>query len=66
MKSNSRQARPASSRDAATRTEPTRDLILKAAARIFRSKGYAATTLRAIAAELGIKAGSIYYLSRPM
>lgn len=38
-----------------------RDLILRAAARLFRAQGYAATSLRQIAAECGMKAGSIYY-----
>ena len=41
--------------------DPTRDKILLEAARLFRSKGYAATTLRQIADAIGIKAGSIYY-----
>ncbi len=35
--------------------------ILAAAASLFRSRGYEATTLRGIAAECGLKAGSIYY-----
>jgi len=35
--------------------------ILDAAARLLRHKGYEATTLRAIALEVGIKAGSIYH-----
>ncbi len=35
--------------------------ILQAAAHLFRFKGYEATTLRGIAAECGLKAGSIYY-----
>lgn len=34
---------------------------LKAAAKLFRDQGYAATTLRQIAEKVGIKAGSIYY-----
>jgi AcrR family transcriptional regulator len=41
--------------------EATRTQILAHAARLFRDKGYAATTLRQIAEAAGIKAGSIYY-----
>ncbi len=48
-----------------TATEPigarSRREILDAAARLLRSQGYKATTLRAIAEEVGIQAGSIYY-----
>ena len=39
----------------------SRRQILEVAARLFRREGYAATTLRAIAAECGMKAGSLYY-----
>jgi AcrR family transcriptional regulator len=39
----------------------TRELVLLAAARLFRHHGYAATTLREVADASGIKAGSIYY-----
>lgn len=35
--------------------------VLDAAARIFRDCGYAGTTMRAIADDAGLKAGSIYY-----
>lgn len=35
--------------------------ILQAAAHLFRTRGYEATTLRGIASECGLKAGSIYY-----
>ena len=35
--------------------------ILDAAASLFREQGYAAVSLRAIAAEAGMKSGSIYY-----
>ncbi len=38
-----------------------RTLILDAAARVFREKGYAATSLRSIADACGMKAGSLYY-----
>jgi len=47
-----------------SRTESTRvgrDGILNAAAMLFRQKGYAGVSLRLIAAEVGIKAASIYY-----
>lgn len=39
----------------------SRQLILETAARIFRHEGYAATSLRAIAAACNMKAGSLYY-----
>jgi AcrR family transcriptional regulator len=39
----------------------TRERVLLEAARLFRHRGYAATTLREIADASGIKAGSIYY-----
>lgn len=38
-----------------------RTLILDTAARLFRHKGYAATSLRDIASACGMKAGSLYY-----
>lgn len=41
--------------------ELTRDQVLKAAASLFRRQGYAATTLRQIADDAGIQAGSVYY-----
>jgi AcrR family transcriptional regulator len=39
----------------------TRRLILDNAARLFRHQGYAATSLRDIAAQCDMKAGSLYY-----
>jgi AcrR family transcriptional regulator len=45
----------------ASKSEKSRDLILEAAARLFRRQGYSATTLRQIASLAKIKAGSIYY-----
>lgn len=39
----------------------SRRLILDTAARLFKEEGWAATSLRDIAGECGIKAGSIYY-----
>lgn len=41
--------------------ELTREQVLRAAASLFRRQGYAATTLRQIADDAGIKAGSVYY-----
>lgn len=45
----------------ATRSEDTRQKILDTAARLFRHSGYRSTTLRAIAREVGMEAGSLYY-----
>lgn len=45
----------------ATRSLPGRDGILDAAARRFLDQGYAETSVRDIAAEVGVKAASIYY-----
>jgi AcrR family transcriptional regulator len=39
----------------------TRHQVLKAAAGLFKRQGYAATTLRQIADDAGIQAGSVYY-----
>jgi TetR/AcrR family transcriptional regulator, cholesterol catabolism regulator len=39
----------------------SRQLILDTAAKLFRHQGYAATSLRDIAAQCGMKAGSLYY-----
>ena len=44
-----------------SKSERTREGILSAAARLFRYEGYYATTMRDIAQESGIEAGSIYY-----
>ena len=43
------------------KAEATRQGILEAAARIFRRDGYASARLSDIAAEMGMKAGSLYY-----
>jgi AcrR family transcriptional regulator len=43
------------------KAEITRQSILAAAARIFRRDGYAGARLSDIAAEIGMKAGSLYY-----
>jgi TetR/AcrR family transcriptional regulator, cholesterol catabolism regulator len=45
----------------ATKSERTRQGVLDAAAHLFASKGYADTSMSDIAAEAGIKAGSVYY-----
>ena len=42
-------------------TSPSRQRVLDCAARLFRQRGYGATSLRDIAAESGMKAGSLYY-----
>ena len=44
-----------------TKAMQTRDVILAAAAKLFRDEGYTATTLRQIAKFADIEAGSIYY-----
>jgi TetR/AcrR family transcriptional regulator, cholesterol catabolism regulator len=46
---------------AAAQPPATREQILAVAARLFSERGYANTTLRQIAQEAGIQAGSIYY-----
>lgn len=43
------------------KSDRTRELILHAAAKLFREQGFAATTLRQIAVRAKLKAGSIYY-----
>ena len=47
--------------DDLSKSERTREAILAAAARLFRYQGYHATTMRDIAQEARIEAGSIYY-----
>ena len=44
-----------------TKSEVSQKRVLDAAAKIFRDNGYAGTTMRTIAEEAGLKAGSIYY-----
>jgi AcrR family transcriptional regulator len=41
--------------------EQTRRLILETALRLFRERGYAQTTMRAIATEAGVAVGNAYY-----
>jgi AcrR family transcriptional regulator len=43
------------------RGEQTRQLILETALRLFRERGYAETTMRAIAGEAGVAVGNAYY-----
>jgi AcrR family transcriptional regulator len=49
------------SEPATARGEQTRQLILSTALRLFREKGYAETTMRAIAREAGVSVGNAYY-----
>jgi AcrR family transcriptional regulator len=44
-----------------TKSEQTRELIARTALRLFRERGYEATTMRAIAAEAGVSVGNAYY-----
>jgi AcrR family transcriptional regulator len=46
---------------ASTRGEQTRQLILDTAMRLFRERGYARTTMRAIAEEANVAVGNAYY-----
>ncbi|MGR6317686.1 TetR family transcriptional regulator [Micromonospora soli] len=46
---------------ATARGEQTRQLILDTAMRLFRERGYARTTMRAIAQEAGVAVGNAYY-----
>jgi AcrR family transcriptional regulator len=46
---------------ATARGEQTRRLILDTAMRLFRERGYAQTTMRAIAKEAGVAVGNAYY-----
>ncbi|HEY8120547.1 MAG TPA: TetR family transcriptional regulator, partial [Myxococcota bacterium] len=43
------------------KSERTRQAVIDAAARLFARRGYAGTNLSDIAAEAGIKTGSLYY-----
>lgn len=54
------------SQSSAQKTSPSKGLLssirlLEIAARLFREKGYASTSMRDIAQEAGMKAGSLYY-----
>jgi AcrR family transcriptional regulator len=46
---------------AETKSARTRSTIIDAALRLFRERGYDATTMRAIAAEAGVSVGNAYY-----
>ena len=46
---------------ATVRGEQTRQLIRDTAMRLFRERGYAQTTMRAIAQEAGVAVGNAYY-----
>ncbi|MFI7211863.1 TetR family transcriptional regulator [Micromonospora maritima] len=46
---------------ATARGEQTRRLILDTALRLFRERGYARTTMRAVAQEAGVAVGNAYY-----
>jgi AcrR family transcriptional regulator len=52
---------PVKSPDPDSKAAKTRAEILTAAARVLRDNGYKATTLRKIADDAGLKAGSVYY-----
>jgi AcrR family transcriptional regulator len=45
----------------AVKSEQTRALIVETALRLFRERGYEATTMRAIAREAGVSVGNAYY-----
>jgi TetR/AcrR family transcriptional regulator, cholesterol catabolism regulator len=47
--------------DELSKAERTRECVLSAAGRLFRQEGFYATTMRDIAQESGVEAGSIYY-----
>lgn len=53
--------RAADGRPRRARGEQTRQLILETALRLFRERGYAETTMRAIAKEAGVAVGNAYY-----
>ncbi|MGC5021185.1 TetR family transcriptional regulator [Micromonospora sp. DT47] len=52
---------PTAGEPATLRGEQTRQLILDTAMRLFRERGYARTTMRAIAQEAGVAVGNAYY-----
>lgn len=45
----------------ATKGERTRELLVETALRLFRERGYEATTMRLLAAEAGVSVGNAYY-----
>lgn len=52
---------PADGLEPKGKAERTRHQILRAAARILRESGYKAATMRRVASEAGLEAGSVYY-----
>ena len=46
---------------AETKSARTRSVIIDAALKLFRERGYDATTMRAIATEAGVSVGNAYY-----
>ena len=52
---------PGDAKPRRARGEQTRQLILETALRLFRERGYAETTMRAIAKEAGVAVGNAYY-----
>jgi AcrR family transcriptional regulator len=54
-------ADPPAEKPRRARGEQTRQLILETALRLFRERGYAETTMRAIATEAGVAVGNAYY-----
>jgi AcrR family transcriptional regulator len=54
-------AAPGEPKPRRARGEQTRQLILETALRLFRERGYAETTMRAIAKEAGVAVGNAYY-----
>jgi AcrR family transcriptional regulator len=44
-----------------TKADISREKVLRAAAQIFAERGYAGTTMRAVAARVGLRAASLYY-----
>ena len=47
--------------EAATKSARTRSAIIDAALKLFRERGYEATTMRAIATQAGVSVGNAYY-----
>ncbi|WP_419910263.1 TetR/AcrR family transcriptional regulator [Hoeflea sp.] len=61
MTTQARTSAPPPTVDASSRGSASRREILDAAARLFLKKGYSDTSLRELAGEVGMKAGSLYY-----
>lgn len=52
---------PATRAAGETKADVSRERVLAGAARIFADRGYAGTTMRAVAQHVGLQAGSLYY-----